>query len=145
MINKVELIGRLGADPEIKILEGGTRLAKISIGTTESWKDKNSGEKKEETSWHNVTFFGKLAENAELLLQKGSLVYVEGKLKYSNADSPDGTKRKFTDINARDFRILKDGKTREASQNNSSSATNNVANKEEVATFVTEGDDDLPF
>jgi single-strand DNA-binding protein len=108
MLNEVKLIGRLGSDPEVKTLENGNKLVRISLGTTEVWKDKN-GEKQEETTWHNVTLFGNLADNAERILQKGSLAYISGKIKNRVVDK-DGEKRKYTDITANEFKILTDGK-----------------------------------
>lgn len=122
MVNKVEVLGRLGADPEVRTLENGTVLARVSVGTNKVWMDKNN-QKQEETSWHNITMFGKLAENAQRILQKGSLVYVEGELKYRTVEK-DGVKTRYTDINARDFRILTDGKRNENPQTTN---TNNVA------------------
>ena len=114
MVNKVEVLGRLGADPDVKRLDNGTTLARISVGTNKNWTDK-SGVKQEETSWHNITMFGKLAENAQRILQKGSLVFVEGELKYRTVER-DGTKIRYTDINARDFRILTDGRRNDSQQ-----------------------------
>ena len=108
MLNEVKLIGRLGSDPEVKTLENGNKLVRISLGTTEVWKDKN-GDKQEETTWHNVTLFGNLADNAERILQKGSLAYISGKIKNRVVDK-DGEKRKYTDITANEFKILTDGK-----------------------------------
>ena len=80
-INKVILVGNLGQDPEVRYAANGGAITKISIATSESWKDKNSGQMQEKTEWHNVTFFGKLAEIAGEYLRKGSQVYVEGKLR----------------------------------------------------------------
>ena len=114
MVNKVEVLGRLGADPDVRTLDNGTTLARISVGTNKNWTDKN-GVKQEETSWHNITMFGKLAENAQRILQKGSLVFVEGELKYRTVEK-DGLKTRYTDINARDFRILTDGKRNDSAQ-----------------------------
>ncbi len=80
-VNKVILVGNLGQDPEVRYTSGGAAITKISIATSDSWKDKNTGQMNERTEWHNVTFFGKLAEIAGEYLKKGSQVYVEGKLK----------------------------------------------------------------
>lgn len=80
-VNKVILVGNLGKDPEVRYAANGGAITKISIATSESWKDKNTGQMQEKTEWHNVTFFGKLAEIAGEYLRKGSQVYVEGKLK----------------------------------------------------------------
>ena len=131
MVNKVEVLGRLGANPEVRVLENGTTLARISVGTNKVWKDKQ-GNKQEETSWHNITMFGKVAENAQKILQKGSLVYVEGELKYRTVEKEDGSKVRYTDINARDFRILVDG-----------IKSNSAPQAAPQAAVVT--DDDLPF
>jgi single-strand DNA-binding protein len=80
-INKVILVGNLGQDPEVRYTPNGGAITKVSIATSESWKDKNSGQMQEKTEWHNVTFFGKLAEIAGEYLRKGSQIYVEGKLR----------------------------------------------------------------
>src|ERR1019366_6058380 len=79
-INKVILIGNVGRDPETRFLPSGSAVANISIATTDTWKDKTSGEKKEATEWHRVVFFGRLAEIVGEYLKKGSQVYVEGRL-----------------------------------------------------------------
>jgi single-strand DNA-binding protein len=149
MINEVRIIGRLGAEPEVKNLQSGSKLTKLSIGTTETWKDKD-GNKQEETSWHNVTLFGRAAENAEKILRKGSLVYVEGKLKYNTVTREDGSSVKYTDINARDFRILADGKRNENStasgaSNPSAQSTPTPQPQGAPAGAGTDTDDDLPF
>jgi len=80
-LNKVQIIGNLGKDPEIKSMPSGDMVANVTIATSETWNDKNSGEKKETTEWHRVVFFGKIAEIVQQYLKKGSKVYVEGKLK----------------------------------------------------------------
>ena len=80
-INKVILVGNLGKDPDVRYSAGGQAVTSVSIATSESWKDKNTGQMNERTEWHNITFFGKLAEIAGEYLRKGSQVYVEGKLK----------------------------------------------------------------
>ena len=80
-VNRVFLIGNLGADPEVRYTSGGTAVANFRIATSEVWTDKASGERQERTEWHNVTFFGRLAEIAGEYLRKGSQVYVEGSLR----------------------------------------------------------------
>ena len=80
-VNKVILIGNLGADPEVRYMPSGDAVANIRIATSESWKDRNTGEKQERTEWHNVVFFGKIAEIVKQYLHKGSKIYVEGKLR----------------------------------------------------------------
>ena len=149
MVNKVEVLGRLGADPDVRTLDNGTTLARISVGTNKNWTDKN-GVKQEETSWHNITMFGKLAENAQRILQKGSLVFVEGELKYRTVEK-DGLKTRYTDINARDFRILTDGKRNDSAQAAAPQAAAPQAAAPQAvapqaATVGAGGtDDDLPF
>ena len=88
-VNKVILVGNLGRDPEVRYLPNGDAVANIAIATTDKWKDKQTGEAKEQTEWHRVSFFGKLAEIAGQYLNKGSQVYIEGKLqtrKYTDKD-----------------------------------------------------------
>jgi single-strand DNA-binding protein len=77
-VNKVILVGRLGKDPETRYMPDGTAIANFSLATSDSWKDKKTGEKKEQTEWHNCSAFGKLAEIIEKYLKKGALIYVEG-------------------------------------------------------------------
>ena len=78
-VNKVILIGNLGADPEVKYMPNGNAVANVTVATTESWKDKQSGEQKDKTEWHRVVFFRRLAEIAGEYLKKGSQIYIEGK------------------------------------------------------------------
>lgn len=80
-VNKVILVGNLGRDPEVRYSPEGAAMANISVATTSQWKDKNTGEKREETEWHRVSFFGRLAEVAGEYLRKGSSVYIEGRLR----------------------------------------------------------------
>lgn len=105
-LNKVQVIGNLGRDPETRFLPSGQAVTNISVGTTEHWKDKVSGEHKESTEWHRIVFFGKLAETAGEYLKKGGMVYVEGKLKTRSWDDKDGKKRYSTEIIADDMQML---------------------------------------
>ena len=105
-VNKVILIGRLGKDPEVKYMPSGDAVCNFSIATSESWKDKNSGEKVEKTEWHNIVIFKKLAEIAGEYLRKGSVVYIEGKLKTRKYQAKDGTDRYATEIEAREMQML---------------------------------------
>jgi single-strand DNA-binding protein len=105
-LNRVMLIGNLGADPETRYLPSGDAVANIRIATTESWKDKASGEKKEETEWHRVSFFGKLAEIAGEYLKKGSPVYVEGRIKTRKWQDKDGQDRYSTEVVADRMQML---------------------------------------
>lgn len=95
-VNKVTLIGRIGADPELKYGKSGTAFCALRVATTEQWKDKN-GQKQEKTEWHKLSLFGKTAENAAAYLKKGREVYIEGKLQTRSYDK-DGQKHYATDI-----------------------------------------------
>ena len=109
-INKVIIIGRLGQNPDSKQLENGNTVTNFSVATSESWTDKTTGEKKEQTEWHRVSTFGKLAEVAAKYLMKGRQVYVEGKLK-TRSYEVDGVKKYSTDIVADRVEFLGDSKT----------------------------------
>jgi len=97
-INKVILIGNLGADPEVRYTPSGDAVANVSLATSESWKDRNTGELQERTEWHRVVFFGKLAEIVKQYLRKGSKVYVEGKLRTRKWQGQDGQDRYTTEV-----------------------------------------------
>lgn len=97
-VNKVILIGNLGADPEVRYMPSGDAVANINIATSESWKDKQTGEKQERTEWHKVVFFGKLAEIVKQYLRKGSKVYIEGKLRTRKYKAQDGSERYSTEV-----------------------------------------------
>lgn len=97
-LNKVMLIGNLGADPETRYTPSNMAITKIRIATSETWKDKNTGEPQERTEWHRVTLFGKLGEIAQQYLRKGSKVYIEGQLRTNKWQGPDGQDRYSTDI-----------------------------------------------
>lgn len=104
-INKVILVGNLGADPETRYTPSGTAITTIRIATSESWKDKQTGEQQERTEWHRIKFFGRLAEIAGEYLKKGGQVYVEGKLRTDEYEK-DGVKRYSTDIIADEMQML---------------------------------------
>ena len=97
-INKVILIGNLGAKPEVKYASNGNAIANLAVATSDSWTDKNTGEKQERTEWHRVSLFGKLAEIAGQYLDKGSKVYVEGKLQTRKWQDKEGKDRYTTEI-----------------------------------------------
>ena len=97
-INKVILVGNLGQDPEVRYTPGGAAITNISIATSDSWKDKNTGQMQEKTEWHRVVFFGKLAEIAGEYLRKGSQVYVEGKLQTRKWQDKQGQDRYSTEV-----------------------------------------------
>ena len=106
MINKVILIGNLGADPETRYMPSGSAVTNLSIATSESWKDKQSGEQKERTEWHKVAMFNRLAEIAAEYLRKGSQVYIEGKLRTRKWQGQDGNDRYTTEIIADEMQML---------------------------------------
>ena len=105
-VNKVILVGNLGRDPETRYLPDGGAITNISIATTDSWKDKATGEKKEQTEWHRVAFFGKLAEIAGEYLKKGSQIYVEGRIRTRKWQDKEGQDRYTTEIIADRMQML---------------------------------------
>lgn len=105
-VNKVILIGNLGRDPETRYAPSGDAICNITIATTETWKDKQSGERKEQTEWHRVVFFGRLAEIAGQYLKKGSQVYVEGSLRTRKWTDNNGQERYTTEIRADEMKML---------------------------------------
>ncbi len=124
-INKVILVGRIGKDPETKYLTDSNVVTNISIATSESWKDKTSGEQVEKTEWHRVVFFGKLAEIAGEYLRKGSKVYIEGRLQTRKWQDQSGQDRYTTEIVANDMQML-DSKSDAAQQSNLVDSTLNA-------------------
>lgn len=105
-VNKVILVGNLGKDPETRYLPNGDAVTNITLATTDSWKDKSSGDKREATEWHRVVFFRKLAEIASQYLRKGSQVYIEGSLKTRKWQDKDGQDRYTTEIVADEMKML---------------------------------------
>ncbi len=105
-INKVIVLGHLGQDPEVRYMPSGGQVTNIRIATSESWRDKESGEQKETTEWHRVVFFNKLAEIAGQYLKKGSQVYIEGSLRTRKWQGQDGQDRYTTEIVANEMQML---------------------------------------
>lgn len=103
-VNKAIIIGNLGRDPEVRALQDGSKVANLSVATAESWKDKNSGEKRERTEWHRVTIFGNLAEIAEKYLRKGSKVYLEGQIQTRKWQDQSGNDKYSTEIVLQQYR-----------------------------------------
>ncbi|CAB4172487.1 Ssb Single-stranded DNA-binding protein [uncultured Caudovirales phage] len=145
-VNKVILVGNLGADPEQRFLPNGDAVCNIKIATSEQWKDKGTGEKKEATEWHRVVFFRRLAEIAGQYLAKGSSVYVEGSLKTRKWQDKDGSDRYTTEIVGSEMKMLGgknvDGESRQAPQAERPRAQSAQENKK--PTFA-DMDDDIPF
>ena len=105
-VNKVILVGNLGADPETRYMPNGDAVANIRLATTESWKDKASGEKKEITEWHRVVLYRKLGEIAGQYLKKGSAVYIEGRIRTRKWQDKEGQERYTTEIEANEMQML---------------------------------------
>jgi single-strand DNA-binding protein len=136
-VNKVILVGRLGRDPEVKYTPSGVAVANFSMATSEEWKDKDSGEKKERTEWHRIVAWRRLGEICGEYLRKGSQIYIEGKLQTRDWEDRDGNKRYTTEIVAQNMQML-DSPAREG----------RAQSEEEqypVEEPVSIPDDDIPF
>jgi single-strand DNA-binding protein len=105
-VNKVIIVGNLGKDPEVRYAPSGSAICNVTIATSRQWKDKTSGERQEETEWHRVTFFDRMAEIAGEYLKKGRSVYVEGRLKTRKYTDKDGVEKYTTDIIATEMQLL---------------------------------------
>ena len=147
-INKVILIGNLGKDPEVRVLDTGAKLARFPIATSESYQDKQSGERREITEWHNIVVWRGLADIAESYLRKGSKVYVEGKIRTRSWQDETGNTRYSTEIIADNFTMLTPRQEMQSSGTNapytneepkkpSTSMSNDLTSESD--------DDDLPF
>ena len=146
-VNKVILVGNCGKDPETRYSPSGSGVTKISIATSESWRDKQSGEQQERTEWHNVVFFGRLAEIASEYLRKGSQVYIEGSLRTNKWQDKNGQDRYTTEIVANEMQMLGSRGGSGGGDYSSAPAQQQKAPaaKQEPA-LVDEGfDDDIPF
>ena len=141
-VNKVILVGNLGQKPEMRYTATQTAVANLSIATSESWKDKESGENRDKTEWHRVVFFGSLAEIAEKYLDKGSSVYVEGKIQTRKWQDKDGNDRYTTEVLGNQLTMLGS-----RSSSDSSNQTDNSSNTPFPDDDSGEGlsDDDIPF
>ena len=117
-VNKVIIVGNLGADPDAKSMPSGNMVANFSVATSESWNDKDTGERQEKTEWHRVVFFGRLAEIADQYLKKGSQVYVEGKLQTRKWEDREGNERWTTEIVGSQLEMLGDRMSSGSSQSN---------------------------
>ncbi|MDR2636833.1 MAG: single-stranded DNA-binding protein [Zoogloeaceae bacterium] len=152
-VNKVILVGNLGADPETRYSASGDAICNIRLATSESWKDKQTGERRENTEWHRVVFYRKLAEIAGQYLKKGSQVYIEGRIRTRKWQDKDGNDRYSTDIEATEMTML--GKREGAGESQfSAPPANHPAAAPSPAgggggakkpAFDDFGDDDIPF
>ena len=139
-VNKVILVGNLGADPETKYMPNGDAVANIRLATTESWKDKASGEKREITEWHRVVLYRKLGEIAGQYLKKGSTVYIEGRIRTRKWTDKEGQERYTTEIEANEMQML-------GGKQSGESAPSQPQRNAQGATKASIGDmdDEIPF
>jgi single-strand DNA-binding protein len=158
-VNKVIIVGNLGRDPETRYMPNGDAVTNITVATTESWKDKNTGEKKELTEWHRIVFYRKLAEIAGQYLKKGSQVYIEGRLQTRKWTDKEGVERYTTEIIADTMQMLGSrqgmgggapmdeeyGSAAPAPRQQSSNAGAGRAAPARPAPNFSDMDDDIPF
>ncbi len=146
-VNKVILIGNLGRDPEVRYMPSGGAVANVTIATTDQWKDKQTGEQKERTEWHNVVFYNRLAEIVGEYLKKGSQVYVEGRLQTRKWQDKEGRDRYTTEIIANEMQML--GSRSGGSAGFGAAPQQQAAPKPEPAAagggLDSDFDDDIPF
>ena len=145
-INKVILVGNLGNDPDIRYTAGGAAVANISVATTDSWKDKETGEQQDRTEWHRVVFFARLAEVVGEYLRKGSQVYIEGRLQTRKWQDKSGNDRYSTEIVANEMQML--GGRGGGGQSNEQAPppmSENPADSKPTAAGNDFVDDDIPF
>ncbi len=159
MLNKVTLIGRLGADPEVKYMPSGGAVTNIRLATTRRWKDRQTGERRDETEWHRIVFFTRLAEIAGEYLRKGSLVYIEGRIRTQKWQDQSGQDRYTTEIVAEQMQMLdsKSGGTgnfNDGQENNKYSSSQQPAQPKQPTQSAPDTpppasyedfDDDIPF
>lgn len=126
MLNKVQIMGFIGSDPDIRFKTDGSAVATINLATNEVWKDRQTGERRERTEWHRVVFFGKLAEVVGDYLKKGALIYVEGKIRTNEWNDSEGKKRYTTQIVADDMKMLPTGKKDSSNGADSQSAPSGI-------------------
>ena len=141
-VNKVILVGNLGQKPEIRYTKDSKPIASFSIATSESWKDKTTGDMVEKTEWHNVTFFGRIAEVAEQYLDKGSKVFVEGKLQTDKWEDENRNKRSVTKIIGNNMQMLDSRGSNNSSSFDESSSVQNEAPTSQEGSF---SEEDIPF
>lgn len=147
-INKVILVGNVGQDPETRYMPNGNAVTNISIATSETWKDKNTGEQQERTEWHRVTFYQRLAEIVAEYVKKGTKLYVEGRLQTRSWEQ-DGVKKYATDIIANEMQMLDSrgsaGDSYSPSQSQSAPPPKNETPTQQAPVDADSFDDDIPF
>lgn len=144
-LNKVTLIGNLGADPETRYMTNGDAVCNINLATTDSWRDKASGEQREATEWHRLVFYRRLAEIASQYLRKGAQIYVEGKIQTRKWTDKDGIDRYTTQVVVDEMKML--GKRQGGSDQPTADRADPFAPQESTAPGNSAGqiDDDIPF
>lgn len=142
-INKAILVGNLGNDPEVRATNSGQKVVTISVATSESWKDKQTGQPQQRTEWHRVVFYGKLADIAEQYLKKGSKVYIEGQIKTHKWQGNDGRDNYTTQIHAKDMQML-DSRGESQSGSYQQQPAPQQASQQQPGGFD-DFDDDIPF
>jgi single-strand DNA-binding protein len=151
-INKVILVGNLGQDPEIRSTQDGREIASFSVATSDSWKDKNTGEKKDKTEWHRIVIFSQgLVGIAKSYLKKGTKVYLEGSLQTRKWTDAQGVEKYTTEVTLQNYnstlQILdsKDRASGGSSENYSNNSGNSSSNRKNSDVVVEENDDEIPF
>ncbi|MCK9388808.1 MAG: single-stranded DNA-binding protein [Sulfuritalea sp.] len=155
-VNKVIIVGNLGRDPEVRYTPDGASIANVTIATTDTWKDKATGEKKEATEWHRVVFFGKLAEIVGQYLKKGRQVYVEGALRTRKWTDKEGQERYTTEIVANEMKMLgsregmsdappRDSGSAGGANSASGAGSNRPAAAQPAGGAFNDFEDDIPF
>lgn len=142
MLNKAQIIGRMGKDPEVRYLPSGEAVANITLATSEKWKDKATGEQREETEWHRVSLFGRDAEIVGEFAKKGDLLYAEGKLKTRKYTDQSGGERYSTEIRCMFFRLL--SKRNENQQGHDQAPAQQRQPQRQHAPAASSGFDDFP-
>ena len=148
-VNKVILVGNLGNDPEVRYMPNGNAVANVSLATSETWKDKNTGDQQEKTEWHRVVFFNRLAEIVEQYVKKGTKLYIEGRLQTRSWEQ-DGVKRYTTEIVANEMQMLDSrGGASQDFGGQQASAPAPQPNQQQAAPAAPQNfdnfDDDIPF
>lgn len=143
-VNKVIVIGNLGADPELKQTQGGTPVCRLSVATTRTWKNNQTNERQQETEWHRVTVWGKTAEHCEKYLSKGRQVYVEGRLRTSSYEK-DGQKHYSTEIVAEQVQFLGGRGDNQGDENGGNNGNENRGGGSPDNYESGDPDDDIPF
>ena len=143
-VNKVILVGHLGKDPEVRYMPSGNAVCNVTLATSDSWKDKQSGEQKDRTEWHNLVFYGRLAEIAGEYLRKGSQAYVEGRLQTRKWQDKSGNDRYTTEIIVNDMQML-GGRSGGGGSADFNAAPASTKSSAAPSSGADEFDDDIPF